>query len=146
MDGGKAGQPVGPLARVALALIVLAAVGCGSASTNVGTIGQPGYELAVTLWPEGRDGESSSASLTCDPEGGTHPDPVKACAALDAHPEALHPVPIDVACTEIYGGDQVAEVKGTGPEGTTIRAVLNRTNGCEIARWDALASVVEPVD
>ena len=73
-----------------------------------------------------------------NPDGGTHPDPAKACAALDAHPEALHPVPGDVACTEIYGGDQVALVEGNG-----MRAVLNRTNGCEIARWDALAPVLE---
>jgi hypothetical protein len=69
-----------------------------------------------------------------------------ACAALDAHPEALHPVPGDVACTEIYGGDQVAEIQGTGRDGTNVRAILNRTNGCEIARWEALASVVGPLN
>ena len=43
-----------------------------------------------------------------------------------------------MACTEIYGGDQVALVEGSG-----FRAILNRTNGCEIARWDALAPVLE---
>jgi hypothetical protein len=48
-----------------------------------------------------------------------------------------------MACTEIYGGDQAAEVKGTGPDGTTVRAILNRSNGCEIARWDVLAPLVE---
>jgi hypothetical protein len=89
-------------------------------------------------WPQGKDDESRTATLTCDPNGGTHPDPAKGCAALDAHPEALHPVPGDMACTQIYGGDQVALIEGDG-----VHAVLNRSNGCEIARWDALAPVLE---
>jgi hypothetical protein len=131
---------VGPLARFGLLLGLLVVAGCGSA-TDGGDAAQPSqplYDLQITFWPEGKDGESRTATLTCEPNGGTHPDPAKACAALDAHPEALHPVPGDVACTEIYGGDQVALVEGDG-----MRAVLNRTNGCEIARWDALAPLVE---
>jgi hypothetical protein len=127
-------------------ICVLAAAGCGS-GTGGGDAAepppQPAYDLQITLWPEGKDGVSMTASLTCDPSGGTHPDAAKACAALEAHPEALHPVPGDVACTEIYGGPQVAEVQGTGPDSANVRAILNRTNGCEIARWDALAPVVE---
>jgi hypothetical protein len=140
---------VGPLARVGFLVGLLVLAGCGS-GTGGGDAAesppQPAYDLQITLWPEGRDGESSTASLTCDPDGGTHPDPAMACAALDAHPEALHPVPGDVACTEIYGGDQVAEIQGIGRDGTNVRAILNRTNGCEIARWEALASVVEPMN
>ena len=137
---------MGPLSRAALLLCLLAAAGCGS-STGGGDAAepppQPRHDLQITYWPEGKDGESRTASLTCDPSGGTHADAAKACAALDAHPEALHPVPMDSACTEIYGGDQVAEVQGTGPDGAKVRAILNRSNGCEIARWDALAPVVE---
>ena len=41
-------------------------------------------ELTITFWPEGPDGESTEATLTCDPAGGTHPDPEAACAALAA--------------------------------------------------------------
>ena len=141
MDRRKAGQPVGPLARAALLAGLLVLAGCGSA-TGGGDAAEPPqkprYDLKITLWPKGKDGPSRTATLTCDPNGGTHPDPAAACAALDAHPEALHPVPGDVACTEIYGGDQVALIEGDG-----MRVILNRTNGCEIARWDALAPVVE---
>ena len=137
---------MGPLARIVALVGLLVVAGCGSA-TGGGDAAepppQPGYDLQITYWPKGKDGENRTASLTCDPNGGTHPDPAKACAALDAHPEALHPVPMDSACTEIYGGDQVAEVQGTGPDGANVRAILNRSNGCEIARWDALAPVVE---
>jgi hypothetical protein len=40
-----------------------------------------------------------------------------------------------VACTEIYGGPQVAEVRGTF-KGRRIQARFTRANGCEIDRWD----------
>ena len=132
---------MGPLARAVLLLCLLAAAGCGS-STGGGDAAepppQPRYDLQITYWPEGQDGESRTATLTCDPDGGTHSDPAKACAALDAHPEALHPVPGDMACTQIYGGDQVARIEGPG-----LTVNFNRSGGCEIARWDAAAPVLE---
>jgi len=132
---------MGPLARIVALVGLLVVAGCGSA-TGGGDAAepppQPGYDLQITYWPEGKDGESRTAELTCDPTGGTHPDPARACTALDAHPEALHPVPADMACTQIYGGDQVALVEGNG-----VHAIFNRSNGCEIERWDALAPVLE---
>jgi len=132
---------VGSLARAGLVLGLLVLAGCGS-GTGGGDAAeppaQPRYALTITYWPEGKDGPSSTATLACHPNGGTHPDPARACAALEAHPEALHPVPMDTACTEIYGGDQVALVEGEG-----IRALFERTNGCEIARWDALERLLE---
>jgi hypothetical protein len=141
VDGREARESVGPLARAGLLLSLLAAAGCGS-GTGGGDAAEPPphprYDLTITYWPQGKDDESRTATLTCDPNGGTHPDPAKGCAALDAHPEALHPVPGDMACTQIYGGDQVALIEGDG-----VHAVLNRSNGCEIARWDALAPVLE---
>jgi len=141
MDGREARQPMGPLAGAAILLCLLVAAGCGS-GTGSGDAAeppsQPRYDLQITYWPDGKDGESRTAELTCDPTGGTHPDPARACTALDAHPEALHPVPADMACTQIYGGDQVALVEGNG-----VHAIFNRSNGCEIERWDALAPVLE---
>lgn len=137
---------MGSLARAGLLLCLVAAAGCGADGVSgddyqANTTAR--YDLTLTFWPKGKDGPSRTATLTCDPTGGTHPDPTSACAALDAHPEALHPVPGDTACTQIYGGDQVAEVQGVGPDGGSVRAVFNRANGCEIARWDALAPVIE---
>jgi hypothetical protein len=43
-----------------------------------------------------------------------------------------------VACTQIYGGDQLATITGAG-----VQASFSRANGCEIARWDALRPVLE---
>jgi hypothetical protein len=121
------------LAALFVAVSVLA--GCGS---DGGGSAQPRYDLTITYWPTGRDGESRSATLQCDPDGGTHPDPNGACDALLEHEDALKPVAGDVACTEIYGGPQLATISGSG-----VDATLLRTNGCEIARWEALAAVVE---
>ncbi len=59
-----------------------------------------------------------------------------ACRQLATLPtEAFAPVPGDVACTEIYGGPQVAFVFGQ-IAGKDVEASFARTNGCEIARWN----------
>jgi hypothetical protein len=123
--------------KVAVLLAATALLaGCGSSST--GSFDQPRYDLTITYWPVGRGGESQSATLTCDPDGGSHPNVAQACDALLNHEDALRPVAGNVACTEIYGGPQLATVSGSG-----VHASFNRTNGCEIARWEALAPLLE---
>jgi hypothetical protein len=117
-----------------LALFLLLA-GCGSGQS--GSV-EPRYDLTISYWPVGRGGEARTATVTCDPDGGSHPDPARACDALLSHEDALEPVAKQVACTEIYGGPQVAVVSGGA-----VRAVFSRTNGCEIARWDKLAPLLE---
>lgn len=120
---------------VLLAALVLV-TGCGS--VGGGSSAEPRYEVTITYSPTGAGGGEQTATLTCDPDGGTHPDPAKACDALLQHEDALRPVPRDVACTEIYGGPQVATISGPG-----VQATFSRSNGCEIARWDALRPVLE---
>ncbi len=83
-------------------------------------------------------------TLTCDPVGGTHPDPTAACAALTAHGErALPAVRKDRACTQIYGGPQTASVTGTWA-GAAVRSSFSLKNGCEIARWKMLQGLLPP--
>jgi hypothetical protein len=62
-----------------------------------------------------------------------------------AEEDALQPVPPDVACTQIYGGPEEARIAGT-VRGKAVDAMLSRNNGCEIDRWDRLASVLEISD
>jgi hypothetical protein len=127
------------------------AAGCGSEAGDEDGDGAgaaeatPATELTITFWPQGRGGESVEATLTCDPAGGTHSDPDAACAALAADPEALEPVPPDAVCTLIFGGDQQATVAGV-LGGETVDAAFDRSNGCEIDRWDRMAAllVLEP--
>ena len=101
----------------------------------------PAIELQVEFLAKGPGAGGESATLTCDPVGGTHPRPREACAALAAHPEALDPVPPDAVCTQIYGGDETATVTGV-VRGQEVDASFDRTNGCEIARWEALAPLL----
>ena len=123
--------------KVALLLAAIALLaGCGTDTS--GGSSEPRYDLTITYWPTGRAGEERSATLLCDPDSGSHPDPVRACDVLLEHEDALRPVAGDVACTEIYGGPQLATISGLN-----VHSTLSRSNGCEIARWDALADVIE---
>jgi hypothetical protein len=90
----------------------------------------------------GRDGESFETTLTCDPAEGTHPSPEAACSALAADREALEPVPPDVACTLIFGGPERATVVGV-LDGADVDAAFERSNGCEIDRWDRVAPLLQ---
>jgi hypothetical protein len=126
------------------ALIALLAAGCGSDSSDEGEPAAPATELTITLWPEGPDGESVQATLTCDPVGGTHPDPETACAVLTAESdtEVLAPVPADAACTMIFGGPEQATVVGV-IDGEEVDAAFERSNGCELDRWDRHAALLQ---
>ena len=68
--------------------------------------------------------------MSCPGDGPAVCEPV---AALP--PGAGDPVPPSVACTEIFGGPERAQVEGT-IEGRRIDAELTRANGCEIERFD----------
>ncbi len=115
-------------------LLVAVLAGCGGSGPA-----QPRYDLTISFWPGGRGSVARTATLTCDPNGGTHPSAEAACSALLAHPDALRPVPPDTACAEIFGGPQLATISGANG----VHALLSRANSCEIARWDALSAVVQ---
>jgi Subtilisin inhibitor-like len=130
------------LALLALLALSASLAGCGSDSSN-GTGG--GTSLTITYWAAGAGAaDSETWTLACDPASGTLADPDTACERLaDGGAELFDPVPPDTACTEIYGGPQVAQVDGT-VDGEPVSASLNRTNGCEISRWEALSPWLLP--
>ncbi|PJE96487.1 hypothetical protein CUT44_18515 [Streptomyces carminius] len=80
-------------------------------------------------------------TLHCHPAGGSHPDPLAACEALDRADNGpgnpWEPVPPGTPCAQIYGGPATAQVTGTW-RGRPVNAAFDRTDGCEIARWEAL--------
>ena len=101
-------------------------------------------DLTVVVDATG-EGATSTYALTCEPTGGDHPDADAACAAIAAAGgvAAFAPTPMGVACTEQWGGPQTATVTGT-VDGEAVAAEFNRTNGCEISRWDTLAPIFGP--
>jgi hypothetical protein len=134
-------------------VLLLVTVGCGGSSgdgdAEAGDGGastqerpEPATELTITFWPAGRDGKSIEATLTCDPAGGTYPDAEAGCAALAADREALAPVAPDLACTMIFGGPEQATVVGV-LDGQQVDAAFERSNGCELDRWDRMAALLQ---
>ena len=108
----------------------------------VGLAGCGGTADELSIHYDDGAGKTSDWTLTCDPPGGTHPDPGAACQALEKNgATALPPVPKNQPCTMIYGGPETARITGTW-KGEKIDAELSRTNGCEIARWKALTGLL----
>jgi hypothetical protein len=119
-----------------LLLLLLVPAGCGGGSSS-GT--DAPTSLRITVWPQGKTGASVSYSLRCPKGTGTLPGARAACSKLQKiDASAFAPVPRGTACTELYGGPQVASVSGD-LAGKSIKADFSRTNGCESARWDRLA-------
>jgi hypothetical protein len=119
--------------------IMLAALTAACGSDDGSAAGAPAGRLTITVWPQGMEGGGARRwTLECGPAGGTHPNAAKACARLASVPAPFRPVPADVVCTQVFGGPEEALVTGTF-RGRRVNARFNRTNGCEIARWDRVA-------
>jgi len=122
---------------VALVLGVLVATmtACGSDT--------PTDELSSKLELSVQADEKSAprtATLTCPGETAKDRD---ICAALDVvAPKVFEPVPVDEACTAIYGGPRKATITGTFQD-EPVSAVFTQENGCEIARWNQINPVLE---
>ncbi|MGG6381494.1 serine protease inhibitor [Paenarthrobacter sp. NEAU-H11] len=75
--------------------------------------------------------------------GSTLPDPEAALAAVEKYGEDIFfpkPGPPRL-CTQQYGGPQVAVVTGIF-HGRPVSSIFRRTDGCEIARWNAMAPLL----
>jgi hypothetical protein len=123
-----------PLLAVMLALAGI--FGCSSSQEETAVAESATAQLHISVWPSGsRSRQSVRWTLRCGPPGGTLPRRERACRRLLALERPFSPVPRGTACTQIYGGPQVARVRGR-LRGRRISAEFSRTDGCEISRWD----------
>ena len=120
--------------RAALAL--LAAVTALALPLAAGAAPSSGTTIRVAYWESGaRTAPDEVWTLRCDPARGTLAKPAVACRRLAAGGAKLFaPVPKGMACTEIYGGPQMARVVGV-VDGRRVWATLTRSDGCQIERW-----------
>jgi hypothetical protein len=140
---------LGAVAALGLALVATACAGSDPGPASSPSVpGSPASspttpvgDAGLTIVVDDGTGSTSTWTLTCDPVGGTHPDPARACAVLEQHRSALDPVPADKMCAQVYGGPERATITGTWQHGQ-VTATLSRINACETARWDALVPLV----
>lgn len=106
-----------------------------------------GDHLLVTVHGAG-PGRDGTYEVRCHPDGGSHPDAAGACRALDRNTrwgqETFAPVPQDSMCTMQYGGPATAHVTGTWA-GRPVDARFDRSDGCEIGRWDRFVPLLPDV-
>jgi len=129
--------------HLAAAVLCLSVAGCGSVAEDAPEPQARGTQLEITVWPKG-EGKSNplTTTLSCDPTSGDVTDPDAACAVVAAKGASLfEPTPAGRSCTELYGGPQEARVIGS-VSGQDVDSRFGRKDGCEIARWDAVASFV----
>lgn len=133
----RAARPAArPLRALALAaLLALAAAGCGG-DDGTGADTQAATSLDVTLDADGSGPkEAQTANVSCPGDD--------ACSALDGIARAdFAVVPPTTACTEIFGGPDVATIEGQ-LDGEPVKATFNRSNGCEIERFSAFLPLLK---
>ncbi|MFD3491658.1 SSI family serine proteinase inhibitor [Streptomyces sp. NPDC058690] len=109
--------------------------------------------LTVTVSDSGDREADGVYELRCLPAGGSHPVAQQACDRLaelarptdrEAGTDPFRPVPADAMCTQQFGGSATARVTGIW-QGQHVDASFDRTNGCEIARWNTLRPVLPNV-
>jgi hypothetical protein len=123
-----------------LIAVLVAAVGCGAGRSAANA--QPGTQLTISFWAEGRGTEAPERwTLRCNPAGGTLPRAAAVCRQLDALAKPFAPTRKNLVCTDQYGGPQQALIAGTH-KGDRVWTVIGMRNGCEISRAKRLAFLV----
>ena len=111
---------------LALIVVCLLLAGCGAEEQPAAA---PATSLRITVDADG-DGAAAPKEARC--EGGCPNVPRKAFA----------PVNKRQVCTDIFGGPETATVEGT-LRGEVVSAKFSRQNGCEIARWNLAAPLLD---
>ncbi|WP_308405574.1 SSI family serine proteinase inhibitor [Streptomyces tardus] len=130
----------------ALSAVAGSALACPSPHGPIEKAGGalPTAGTLTVVYQEDAEARTERFELKCGPAGraaGSHPSASRACAAVDqavrGPKSPWEPISKDAVCTQRYGGPQTARVTGTWA-GREVSADFERTNGCEIARWDTL--------
>ena len=117
----------------ALTLVALAATGCMSRGDSNDSDSSPTADLQISVSIRNSEAPSKAWTLHC-PAGGTLPDAAAACRKLGQIDDPFAPVPEGTACTQIFGGPEIADVSGTF-NGKAVDTQFSRGNGCELERW-----------
>lgn len=128
-----------------LRLFAAAVLACGLASLVMPAHAAGGDHLIVTLTHSGNN--DGTYKIRCHPaHSHGYADPQAVCDQLDGATtwgdDPFVPVPRDAVCEMIYGGPQRAHVTGRWA-GRSVDAAFNRSNGCEIDRWNKFSKLLK---
>lgn len=138
------------LAAVGLACVpfVPAVPGASASPPSEPGVTPGGDRLVVTVTDSGDPEREGTHVLYCHPAGGDHPEAKGACDGLDEvtvwGKEPFAPVAPDARCARIYGGPATAHVRGMWA-GRPVDARFQRTDGCEIERWDRVVPLLPEI-
>ncbi|MER6026324.1 SSI family serine proteinase inhibitor [Streptomyces sp. NPDC001851] len=144
---GPVRRGVGPVLAAASGLLALSAVPAVAAPAGPPPVrpGDRGGDHLTVVVQQAGSGRDGTYELSCHPAGGNHPDAVEACRVLDERTrwgrDLFAPVAPGSTCTMLYGGPATARVTGTWA-GRRVDAGYDRSNGCEIGRWDGLVPLL----
>ena len=130
-------------AATLIACLTLVACGSDDNGEDGGTAapGPEGASLVVKVQPKGSQGPTRRTRIECERLGAGS----ERCRSLgDLTAKRLAPVPPDIACAEIYGGPARARVTGE-LRGERIAARFDRTDACEIKRWNDNSALLGPL-
>lgn len=119
----------------------LAACGSDEATPSAGNDAKLA-SLTVTVDDDGAKGPGEARTLTLECNEPTDSQACGAAAGISA--ADVRETSGDAACTMVYGGPEEATIKGT-IRGVEIDASFNRTDGCEIARWEKVQALLAEV-
>jgi len=105
----------------------------GDTSNSGSSDSSPTADLQISISIRGSEAPTKLWTLHCPP-GGTLPDAAEACHKLGQIHDPFAPVPKGTACTQIYGGPEIADVSGTF-NGRPVDTQFSRGDGCELERW-----------
>ena len=122
-----------------LLLLCLLLAGCGA--EHPAAAPAPATNLLVTVDADGK-GPDAPKALRVRCEQCSVDDTCQVVATMP--PGAWKPVRPRQVCTDIFGGPETARVTGT-LAGSPLAARFSRQNGCEIARWQLAAPLLDRV-
>jgi subtilisin inhibitor-like len=145
------------LAAAGVAIAGLALTACGSVAapaaggsgsggssatataTATATAAPPQGSLSITVL-NGPNKKIQHWTLQCDPAGGTHPDPARACAALEAIKDPFAQIRTGQECPMILASSRRATFVGTWFGAKVDRTIVD--GGCDLANWSKLGQVL----
>jgi hypothetical protein len=143
------------LAAAGVAIAGLALTACGSvAAPSAGGSGSGGSSATATATAapapprgslsitvlNGPNKKIQHWTLQCDPAGGTHPDPARACAALEAIKNPFAQIRTGQECPMILASSRRATFIGTWFGAKVDRTIID--GGCDLANWSKIGQVV----